>query len=134
MAISFDAALGIHPKALAVRSYRTEILANNLANSETPGFKARDLDFRKVLNDQIDLPNPTELVQTHQRHRAISIANSLPDDQLQYRISSQPSIDGNTVDGYVEQAEFAKNAMQFQASIRFLSSKFKGLLLAIKGQ
>lgn len=132
MSINFKNALGIHPDALNVRSKRSEILANNLANSDTPGFKARDLDFKGILKGEYENRQRMELNRTSQRH--IPAEGIIMDSSLKFRIPHQPSIDGNTVETNIEQAEFAKNAMDFQSSFAFLDSRFKGLVKAMKEQ
>ena len=132
MSISFDKALGIHEQALNFRGQRAAVLANNIANAETPNYKARDLDFASVLAAQAsDQGQPFAARQTHARH--ISTDNLV--DQaagLRFRTPLQPAIDGNTVDTQLEQAEFAKNAIDLQASFTFLNSKFKGLTSALR--
>lgn len=131
MAISFDKALGIHETALGVRSQRAEILANNLANADTPGFKARDIDFQAMLAGQMQAKSGVPMRTTNERH----IATATPaTGELLYRNPIQPSIDGNTVDTQMEMAEFSKNALAFQATFQFLNSKFKGLTSAIRGE
>lgn len=133
MAINFDNALGIHQNALKVRSARSAILANNLANADTPGFQAKDIDFKQVLKGQVQLSqNSTSMKVTNEKHFQ-NITNAQPFDTL-YRIPQQPSIDGNTVEEQVEHAEFMKNSLAFQSSFSFLNSKFKGLVTAIKGE
>ncbi|HEY0288161.1 MAG TPA: flagellar basal body rod protein FlgB [Pseudomonas sp.] len=135
MSISFDKALGIHEKALNFRAQRAEVLANNITNADTPNYKARDLDFSKVLaaeNDKVN--NGTfALNMTNSRHIE---AEGMSDDSgsLLYRTPSQPSLDQNTVDAQVENANFAENAMGFQASFTLLNSKFKGLVAALRGE
>jgi flagellar basal-body rod protein FlgB len=134
MAISFEAALGIHDKALAFRSQRAEVLANNIANADTPGYQARDLDFRQVLA-QATGNGDINLKRTNGRHLANANANTAGmGAELQYRVPMQPSIDGNTVDLQIEQAEYTENAIDFQASFTFLNSKLSGLMRAIKGE
>jgi len=130
MAISFDKALGIHADALEVRVRRAEVLANNLANADTPGFKARDLDFKAILGQQMD--SSLEMSTTDGKH--LPHGNLEPSDALLYRSPLQPSVDGNTVETQREIAEFTKNAMDYQASFQFLNSKFKGMSKAIKGE
>jgi len=129
MAISFDKALGVHEKALGLRSQRAEVLANNLANADTPGFKARDIDFQAMLASQMESAAP--LRTSHERHMS---GTAPATGELLYRNPIQPAIDGNTVDTQQEMAEFSKNALAFQASFQFLNSKFKGLTSAIKGE
>jgi flagellar basal-body rod protein FlgB len=133
MAISFAAALGIHDKALAVHSQRAELLANNMVNADTPGYKARDIDFKQMLRQRLDEVGEVTLKATHAGH--LSVGTGLGGaGELMYRTPTQPSIDGNTVDLQIEQAEFAKNALRFQTSFTFLDSKIRGLSRAIKGE
>lgn len=131
MPISFDSALGIHQEALALRTKRTEILASNIANADTPGYKAKDIDFKSALAN-VELQSTGSLNRTNPKHIHISSAASNAD--VQYRVPTQSSLDGNTVDGLAEKSAFADNAMRYQASITFLSGKFRGMLAAIKGE
>lgn len=135
MPINIDSALGIHADALALRSRRAEVLANNLANADTPHYKARDFDFKSSLaKAQGQSPiNSVRLVTTQSGHIAANAGAGRIDAELQYRIPSQPSLDGNTVDTQIEQAEFTQNAIQYQTSLTFLSGKIRGLLTAIRG-
>jgi flagellar basal-body rod protein FlgB len=129
MAINFDKALGIHPQALAIREKRSEVLAANLANADTPGYKARDLDFKSILKQS--LPEAQAMERTQTGHFA---PQQLWDSWLMYRNPNQVSLDGNTVEANVEQARYAENAVQYQASLQFLNNKFSGLMLALRGQ
>jgi len=132
MAISFEAALGVHDKALALRSQRAEVLANNIANADTPGYQARDIDFRDVLM-QAKAGQGVSITRTNQRH--FSTANAMTmEANMMYRTPMQPSIDGNTVDLQIEQAEYAENAIAFQSSFTFLNGKLRGLMSAIRGE
>jgi flagellar basal-body rod protein FlgB len=128
MGISFDKALGVYENALNVRVKRAEVIANNLANADTPGFKARDIDFRAILKGATN--NDLAMTETSPEHMGGAQAQA---EQLLYRNPTQPSIDGNTVDTQREISEYTKNMMDFQANFRFLNSKFKGLVSAIKG-
>ncbi|MBL4833730.1 MAG: flagellar basal body rod protein FlgB [Pseudomonas sp.] len=134
MTINFDNALGIHEKALTFRGQRAAVLANNVANAETPNYKARDLDFSAVLAAQESGGQSSFAANTtHSRH--INTESFL--DQaagLRFRTPLQPSLDGNTVDADVEQSAFAKNAIELQASFTFLNSKLKGLMTALRGE
>lgn len=116
MGISFDKSLGIHPAALQLRLSRAELLSANLANVDTPNFQAKDIDFAAEMqrSQNKSLPNETYSVK--------------------YRVPYQPSTDGNTVALDVEQAEFAKNQMDYQTSLQFLNSKLIGLKQAIEGK
>lgn len=130
MPIDFQPALGNHELALRVRSYRTEVIAGNLANADTPGYKARDIDFRQILQGERErLPLRT----TDPSH--LSPPSVTPfGEALKYRVPTQPSLDGNTVDPSLEQAAYGENAVRYQATLRFLGGKFKGLMTAIRGE
>jgi|SRR5690606_7520404 len=133
MSLSFDRALGVHEQALAFRAERASVLANNIANADTPNFKARDLDFASVLEaQQSGDQRSVQMTRTHANHLQVE---SLIDQAagLRYRTPSQPSIDGNTVEVQAEQARYTENAVDFQASFTFLNSKFKGLMTALRG-
>ncbi|WP_456408037.1 flagellar basal body rod protein FlgB [Thiolapillus sp.] len=131
MPLSFDSALGIHVKALNVRTQRTELLASNIANADTPGFKARDIDFKTALSGA-NSHLSSGLQRTHENHLSAS-AGSFGATTL-YRVPNEASLDGNTVDGQLEKAAFAENAVRHQASLTFLDRKFKGLIGALKGE
>lgn len=134
MSISFDRALGIHQHALGFRSQRAEVLANNIANADTPNFKARDLDFAAVLAEQQSGGSQgVSLARTSNRHIA-GEGLAMGDTALRYTTPHHPSIDQNTVDVQQEQAKYAENAVQFQASFTMLNSKFKGLMSALRGE
>ncbi|SDS79936.1 flagellar basal body rod protein FlgB [Pseudomonas fuscovaginae UPB0736] len=135
MSISFDKALGIHEQALSFRAQRAEVLANNIANADTPNYKARDMDFSSVLAEQSEKAKNGSfaLNTTNSRHiEAQGLSNG--DAGLQYRTPMQPSIDQNTVDAQIEQSNYAQNAVDFQASFTLLNSKFKGLVSALRGE
>ena len=133
MSISFDKALGIHESALHFRSERASVLANNLANIDTPNFKAKDLDFKQALQQKMNPSQGFDLATTRQGHIDASGMDVNEGDVL-YRTPQQPSIDGNTVEDQIEHAEYMKNALAFQASFQFLNSKFTGLRSAIRGE
>ena len=131
-AINFSNALGIHEAALYGRSRRAEVLSNNLANADTPNFKARDIDFSALLEQVKAGPSSEQPLRTSSRHLSLDSGDANAD--LLYRTPSQPSIDGNTVEEHAEMARFAKNGQDFEASLYFLNSKFRGLQLALTGQ
>jgi flagellar basal-body rod protein FlgB len=136
MSINFDSALGIHETALSFRAQRAEVLANNMANADTPNFKARDLDFSALLSQQAAKANgggAPKLNRTNVQHiEADGVA--MDEAVLGYRIPSAPSIDQNTVDAQVEQANYAENSIAFQASFTLLNNRFKGLVSALRGE
>jgi len=131
MAINFDNALGLHPQALALRERRSEIIAANLANADTPDYKARDLDFKSVLQREMG-GSQSRLQTTHHGH--LQAAGNVSGAAVLYRNPQQPSLDGNTVEAHIEQGKFAENAIQYQASLTFLNGKFSGLMSAIRGE
>lgn len=132
MAISFDAALGIHDDALTLRARRAEVLANNIANADTPNYKARDLDFAAVLAGETGQYELT-VAQTDSSHESEFLAPEAAADLL-FRTPYQPAVDGNTVELQEEMARYSDNAIRYQASFQFLNSKFQGLVRAIKGE
>lgn len=125
-----DNAIGTHARALIIRSNRAEVLATNIANADTPGFKARDLDFRSVL-EQSKTNSSIVLTVTNSHHIAISTAAS---PQLFYRNPGQLSVAGNTVDIDVEQAAFTENSLRYMATLSFLDGSIKGLKMALRGE
>ncbi|MCY1281232.1 Flagellar basal body rod protein FlgB [compost metagenome] len=135
MSISFDKALGIHEKALGFRAQRAEVLANNVANADTPNYKARDLDFASVLAEQSERGQKGgfQMARTNSQHIATD-GIELADPALKYRTPLHAAIDGNTVDAQLEQTSYAENAVQFQTSFTLLNSKFKGLITALRGE
>jgi flagellar basal-body rod protein FlgB len=130
--MALDSIFGIHGAALVARSRRAEILAANLANTDTPNYKARDVDFAALMRGQLG-ESDAGLVKTDARHLDLGDSRFFGAEVL-YREPSQPSLDGNTVDTQTEQAEFVKNAMQYQASLRFLNQRIQGLRSAIRGE
>ena len=128
---------GIHTKALDVWQRRSEVLANNLANADTPGFKARDIDFAKVLATAGGAPGAggvaLEAPTPGQIGPGQTGAGSPAPGALEYRVPTQPSMDGNTVDEQVEQADFAANSVHYQASLSFITAQIRMLRTAITG-
>ncbi len=131
MAISFDKALGVHQYTVGVREKRAEVLSSNIANANTPGYKAQDLDFKRALSAATSGAN-IGLSRTNDRHIA---ASTTVGGEKMYRVPDQPDTgDGNTVDMQVEQNLFMQNALEYQASLDFLGSKFKSMTKALKGE
>lgn len=120
---------GIHAQALALRTRRAEILATNLANADTPGYQARDLDFAAVL---AGAGEQGAMLVTNGRH----LGGADPDFSyaLRYRAPLQASLDQNSVDVQAERAAFTDNAMRYQASLTFLNGRIRGLLSALRGE
>lgn len=129
-----DEALRFQQAALNLRAARQELLASNVANADTPGYKARDVDFAAALRNALagtaeDMP----VVQTSPAHLAGNSGESIMGSPVMYRRPLQPSADGNTVDMDVERAQFADNALRYEANVMFVSEKLKGILSAIQG-
>ena len=135
MSISFDKALGIHEKALGFRAQRAEVLANNIANADTPNYKARDLEFSSVLAAQAAKSQQGSfgVNLTDEKHIAAE-GLEIADPSLRFRTPHHASLDQNTVDLQIEQSTYAENAIDFQASFTLLNSKFKGLMSALRGE
>ncbi|WDG77669.1 flagellar basal body rod protein FlgB [Pseudomonas chlororaphis] len=136
MSINFEKALGSAERALIYRSQRAEVLSNNIANADTPNFKARDLDFSAVLASQTkeNLDVPFAFKTTHAKH--IAGKESASDSYagaLLYRTPNQPALDQNTVNQQVEIAKYAENGIGFEAAFTRLNGAFKGLLRALRG-
>jgi flagellar basal-body rod protein FlgB len=129
---SLDKALGLHEAALMIRAQRMEVLSSNLANADTPNYKARDLDFKAVLSSYQSSATPASALKTtHSNH--LQQSGGVMSGQLQYRNPMQPSIDGNTVDTQVEKAKFMENALHYQATLNFIDGRISGLRKALRG-
>jgi flagellar basal-body rod protein FlgB len=134
MPLNLDQYVSVHAAALDVRARRGELIANNLANADTPGYQARDIDFRQAMaraaGEQV---SGVSLSTTQPGHIGPSMTGASTNPDLKYRTPLAPALDGNTVDAQIEQAAFAENAVRYQATLTFLNSKFRGLLTAILG-
>ena len=113
-----DGLFGIHGTALAIRSQRMGVLASNIANASTPGFKARDIDFQAALAASEGAGPGGDAVAAAMR----------------YRVPNQPTMDGNTVELSAEQTAFAENAVQYQTTLSFLNGRIGQLTRALKGE
>jgi len=130
MAINFDKAFGIHVQGMLVRAERAEVLASNIANADTPGYKAKDINFHKML---LQASQQQEMGMTRTNKKHFDTRMSL-NDELQYRTPSQPDTgDGNTVDAQVERNLYLQNSLEYQASLQFLNGSISGLRKAITG-
>jgi flagellar basal-body rod protein FlgB len=135
MATKFDPLFGIHATALPIRELRAKTLASNLANADTPNFKAQDIDFKSALlklrSNPDELATP-DMALTNKNHIAGfgSLINTA--DYLKYRNPTQPSLDGNTVETHIEKAKFMENGIQQSVTLQFLDDEIKGLRDVIK--
>lgn len=128
----FDSIFGIHERALYAAADRVGVLATNIANADTPNYKARDYDFAAVLAGTAE-EGGIALTRTHAGHLPLVEGGAVAAD-LKYRLPYQPSLDGNTVEAPVEQAKFAENAVRFQTSLDFINRRIASLNLALTGQ
>ena len=160
MRTALDNYLGIHPQALSLEARRNELLAANLANVDTPNYKARDLDFKAALAaaagaagtalpltpPQSSVPGSAPTTAGTGASAAQSTAlqpggaangtgggGALDPSLLKYRVPMAPALDGNTVDEQLEQAAFAENSVRYQATLTFLNAKLRDLMTAITG-
>ncbi|MRT20660.1 flagellar basal body rod protein FlgB [Comamonas sp. CAH-2] len=133
--------LDFHSDALLLRAERQRVLASNIANADTPGYVARDFNFAKTLQAaQGDNGSVRQALQaastTHSQHMPLPTEKFGTDSKgrLGYSLTSQPSLDNNTVDLDRERANFVDNAVRYEATLRFLNSSAKTMLTAITGQ
>jgi len=123
-------------QAIGLRAQRQEVLSSNIANADTPNYKARDFDFQTAMANAMDkrsmrLPD-TSLALTSARHIPGQAASPSSGVDMMYRLPYQPSLDGNTVDMDIERVQFADNTMHYQSSLQTLSQRMKTMLLAIQ--
>ncbi len=133
MKTQLDNSLRFHQDALNLQAYRQQVLASNIANADTPNFKARDVDFRSALQGALaGANNGVGLATTRPGH--IDGNAGGPTGGLKYRAESQSAVDGNTVNMDVERAAFAENAVHYEASITFINGMLRSMQSAITGQ
>ncbi|MGD9812298.1 MAG: flagellar basal body rod protein FlgB [Sphingobium sp.] len=119
-----DSLFGLHGKALELRSQRLNLLASNIANASTPGYKARDIDFEQALRDATQGGN---------NGRGNSVEKAM-NGAMGYRIPLQPSLDGNTVELSTEQTIFAENAIKYRTTLSFLEGRINTITRALRGE
>lgn len=124
---------GLDARALQLWQQRSQVLANNLANADTPGFKARDIDFRRALAATGSVGAPLRLAATDSGVTLQGTSGSGSQAPLEYRVPMQPSLDGNTVNAQMEQSAFAQNAVHYEASLTFINAQIRLLRTAITG-
>ena len=138
MAINLDKLVGFHESALTIRTERMEVIAGNLANANTPGYKARDIDFNKAMQSAMQeasgssTEHSSKMVRTNERHLSGNSTSVAANFDMQYRIPTQPDTgDGNTVEVQAERNRFLDNGLRYQASLEFLNGKIKGMKKAL---
>ncbi len=130
---SIDRAFAFQEKVLALRGYRQQVLASNIANADTPNYKAMDIDFASALRQAQGAAGGVGLAKTAAGHMDGKGGGSLAGIKPMYRASVQPSIDGNTVDTNIEQAQFSENALQYMSTLQFINGDIRDTMLALKG-
>ncbi len=133
MSLDLDAYLGIQPEALQVQSRRMQVIADNLANVDTPNYKARDIDFQAVLAAAAGGADAPVTLETTQPDDIGANAAADGSAELKYRVPLAPSLDGNTVNSELEQAAFAETTVRYQATLTFISTSLRNLMTAITG-
>lgn len=137
MAGRLDDALRFHETGLSLRSQRQQLLASNIANADTPGYKARDIDFSKTLQNAMSTTGTqpsADMRKTNPNHLAPTRPATIGGLEPQYRSTIQGSIDGNTVDMDMERNQFTDNAVRYEAELTIMSQDIKKMLTAIQGQ
>ena len=131
-----DSEIGFQRNALNLRSHRQEMLASNIANADTPHYKARDIDFRAALDAALAGrgAGAGTLARTHAGHLPGANDGGPFGAAVRYRGEYQGAVDGNTVNMDVERAAFAENALQMEAMLTFINGRFRSLASAIQGQ
>jgi flagellar basal-body rod protein FlgB len=127
---TIDKYFGISPAVLSLRSQRFELISANLANADTPGYKAMDIDFGQALAQVQREREGWGSETTRSRH----FSSDAPGMEPMYRVPSQPTMDGNTVETDHEHAAFMDNAIRYQASVNFLDSRVKSIIAALRGE
>lgn len=124
-----DNPFGIHERALAVRNRRVELISQNIANADTPNYKARDIDFKKMIAGV----EGVKVMATDKRHYDIAKLENTPDG-LKFRVPFNAATDGNTVEMTIEQAQFSKATADYQATLMFLENRISGIRKALRGE
>lgn len=132
-----DRSLHFQQEALHLLTRRQEVLAANIANADTPGYQARDIDFTRQLKQAITRQRaaaaPISLACTARGHIAAQGKPTALQGELLYRIPDQPSADGNTVDMDRERVNFADNSIRYQSTLTLLGAQIKSMMTVLQG-
>ncbi len=134
MAGKLDEVFAFHENALRLRGQRQQLLASNIANADTPNYKAKDLDFGKAMQSALSqgrTASQVALAQTNSGHLSAELSAQLPNTFM--RKPTQNNLDGNTVDMDVERNNFVENSMHYEADVNFTQNEIKGLLAVLQG-
>ena len=135
MSISFDKAFGVFQYTMGIRNQRAEVLAGNLANADTPGFKARDLDFDIAFKNaaHVQMEEPSNMIVTNSKHMKQSAIEDEPELTMKYRMPYQADTgNGNTVEVSTERMKYMNNNLEYQATLRFLNGRIAKLKSALR--
>lgn len=133
MSLNLNNVFGIYEKALNVHEKRTSLLANNIANQNTPGYKAKDIDFRATLASEATKLNSGLQMQTsNANHMSLDTAGVSYQEKFRQPLST--SLDGNTVDAQQEVSQFSENALRYQANLNFIDGRISSILMAFRGE
>lgn len=124
--------LSTYENALMLRAQRNEVLAANIANADTPGYKARDIDFRAAMSSALDGGSMSMTTTSAMHQQSPAMAAGWQAD-VAYRVPTQSTLDGNTVETDVEQAQYAENALQYRVALSFIDSQIRSIRYALKG-
>lgn len=130
-----DKLFGIQAQTMSLRAQRAELIAANLANTDTPNFKAKDIDFGSALNRATGAQLDQSItIKTNNAGHINNLTRGESIDAIRYRIPSSASLDGNTVDGDYERSAFSENAIRYQVSVQTLSNRINGIIKVFKGE
>jgi flagellar basal-body rod protein FlgB len=128
-----DSTFRFYQDAANLRAHRQQLIASNIANADTPKYKARDINFSSALQGALAGSSGVVTLATSVPNHIAPPASAMPDAPLLYRAAVQGSVDGNTVDMDVERSQFADNAIHYEANLTFISNQIRMMLAAIQG-
>mgnify|MGYP000882794981 FL=1 len=131
MATKLDNALSFQHQALSLRAYRQQVIAANIANSDTPNYKARDIDFSAALKNAVAGRGGAGLEMTRTSGRHLGVGGDAGPAPLLFRKETQPSADGNTVNMDVERSQFSENSIQYEAGVAFITHQLRMMTAAV---
>lgn len=133
MPSALDKTFGLPAKGLQVFAERNKLIASNIANADTPNYRAKDVDFRDVMTTVVTSSQGTSMSRSHPNHIGISQRDHF-EAHHSFRTGHQQSADGNTVDTQMEKVAFAENSVRYQASLDFLNGRIRSIISAIRGE
>lgn len=131
--VNLDQIFGTYQKVLAVREEKLSFISSNIANQDTPGFKARDVDFKAAVRSA-ESANYAHLSLNQPAHGGMPGFGDQDKYPVKYRVPSTDSLDGNTVDGDLEKVAFMQNVVGYNSTLAFIQSRKVALMSVIKGE